>query len=559
VHDAPPTVSDGEKSVSTSLSRIEGWIEGVNRLPRLWLALFALLMAVQISPWLYPTVDGCLYMKTARDFLAAPSLSEFRCLVPPGYPALITPAFLLGNRPFLAIAVLQWLMSVALIGGVYVWARRQFPSMAVLLTAAVMFNISLWTYYRRPTKEIATLAVLMWTVNLMHRLLDERKIGRVVALTAAAAVLAAYVSLMRYTAITLTLGFGLAAAWLAWKQAIGWPRAVAMSATVGLVAALTLGAWLYYDRTYGAGGIYLREVMSVYSHQAPRIAKHRTSSSESDSGAETLDSSSSEAATSDDESAGHSPPMRFLQGMIFRINDIGCLCVPGFWKSTVDPWQLPHASMVPFIGLMVVLGIGWWKIVRRRLDVLALMLPAYFLLYSHWVCDQPGGRFMLPMLPILVASAWFGVAALVRRRAVLVFGLLLCVHLVQAGGYWVLVDAPRARANDQNWSLVDRLADQIRKRHGEVALATSVEQNCHGLWLELDWSYPLRNLEMQFSPRVVWIVEPAGLKPPKGFSVNRVDGPVQLACRNPDKPAATATSQAYAAAKHAMNAIAGNP
>jgi hypothetical protein len=129
--------------VSTSLSRIEGWIEGVNRRPRLWLALFAVLMAVQISPWLYPTVDGCLYMKTARDFLAAPSLSEFRCLVPPGYPALITPAFLLGNRPFLAIAVLQWLMSVALIGGVYVWARRQFPSAAVLLTGAVMFNISL--------------------------------------------------------------------------------------------------------------------------------------------------------------------------------------------------------------------------------------------------------------------------------------------------------------------------------------------------------------------------------------------------------------------------------
>src|SRR6202034_4629793 len=99
--------------------------------------------------------------------------------------------------------------------------------------------------------------------------------------------------------------------------------------------------------------------------------KHRTSASESDSGAETLDSSSSEAATSDDESAGHSPPMRFLQGMIFRINDIGCLCVPGFWKSTVDPWQLPHASMLLFVGLMVVLGIGWWEIVPCRLRLSA--------------------------------------------------------------------------------------------------------------------------------------------------------------------------------------------
>ncbi len=549
----------GEESVPTRLSQIEGWLEGVNRQPRLWLALFAVLMAVQISPWLYPTVDGCLYMKTARDFLAAPTLAEFRCLVPPGYPALITPAFFFGNRPFLEIAVLQWLMSVALIGGVYVWARRQFPSMAVLLTGAVMFNISLWAYYRRPTKEVATLAVLMWTVNLMHRLLDERRVGRVVAFTVAAAVLAAYVSLMRYTTITLTVGFGVAAAWLAWKHAIGWPRAVAMSGTVGLIAAVILGAWLYYDRTYGAGGIYLREVMSVYSKQAPRRDKHRPGSSDADSSPQGNDLASNETATVDDDAAGHSPPARFLQGLVYRINDIGCLCVPGLWKSTVDPWQLPHASMVPFLGLMAVLGIGWWKIVRRRLDVLALMLPAYFLLYSHWVCDQPGGRFMLPMLPILVASAWFGVATLVRRRALLVFGLLMGVHLVQAGSYWMAVDAPRARANDQKWSLVDRLADEIRKRHGEVALATSVEQDCHGLWLELDWSYPLRNLEMQFSKRVVWVVEPAGLEPPKGFSVDWVDGPVQLACRDPEKPATQAVSQVNAAAKKAMNVIAGNP
>ena len=103
--------TDRGESVLTMFSRLERWIEGTNRHPRIGLAVFAALMAVQISPWLYPTVDGCLYMKTARDFLAAPSLTDFHCLVPPGYPALITPAFLFGNRPFLEIAVLQWLLS----------------------------------------------------------------------------------------------------------------------------------------------------------------------------------------------------------------------------------------------------------------------------------------------------------------------------------------------------------------------------------------------------------------------------------------------------------------
>jgi 4-amino-4-deoxy-L-arabinose transferase-like glycosyltransferase len=533
--------------VVTRFSRLERWIERTNRHPRLWLAFFATLMAVQISPWLYPTVDGCLYMKTARDFITTPSLADFRCLVPPGYPALITPAFLFGNRPFLEIAVLQWLLSIAMIGGVYVWARRQFPRTAVLLTAAVMVNISLWAYYRRPTKEIATLALLMWTVNLMHRLLDERRIGRIIAMTALAAILASYVSLMRYTVVTLTVGFGLAAAWLAWQRTIGWSRAVAMSGVVGLVTCVTLAGWLYYDRTYGAGGIYLQEVMSVYSKQSPRTA--RTKSHEgTDSDDQSADSK--EILTADDESAAHSPPARFLQGMVYRINDIGCLCVPGLWKSSVEPWQLPGLSIIPFLGLMGVLGVGWWQIVRhRRLDVLALMFPAYFLLYSHWVCDQPGGRFMLPMLPIIVACAWYGLAALVRQRATLVFGLLIVVHLAQAGGYWLLVDAPRAYENHRNWSLVDRLAGQIRKRHGEVALASSVEQGCHGLWLELDWAYPLRNLEMQFGPRVVWVVEPAGTRPPRGFSVKRVDGPVQLACRNPEKRPGQISNHATAQAR----------
>jgi hypothetical protein len=246
--------------------------------------------------------------------------------------------------------------------------------------------------------------------------------------------------------------------------------------------------------------------------------------------------------------------------MVYRVNDIGCLCVPGLWKASVEPWQLPGAAIIPFLGLMGVLVVGWWQIVRRRLDVLALMFPAYFLVYSHWVCDQPGGRFMLPMLPIIVACVWYGLATLVRRRATIVFGLLIGVHLAQAGGYWLLVDAPRAYQNHRNWSLVDRLAGQIRERHGEVALASSVEQGCHGLWLELDWSYPLRNLEMQFGPRVVWIVEPAGCRPPRGFSVKRVDGAVQLAARNPEKPHRQAVNHASATTKPSeATAVAGNP
>ena len=75
-----------------------------------------------------------------------------------------------------------------------------------------MVNISLWTYYRRPLKEVASMALLMWTVNLMHVLLDERRRRRVVWLTAAAALLATYLTLIRYAAITT-------------RSALRWPPA----------------------------------------------------------------------------------------------------------------------------------------------------------------------------------------------------------------------------------------------------------------------------------------------------------------------------------------------
>ena len=125
-------------------------------------------MAVQVSPWLYPAVDGCLYLKTIREFLSARNLSSFHCYVPPGYLPLIAPAFAFGDRPFLAISILQWLMALALIGGLYVWHSMNFRRRPCCLRP------SLWSISAsgRTTdgrwKEIASMAILMWTVNLMH-------------------------------------------------------------------------------------------------------------------------------------------------------------------------------------------------------------------------------------------------------------------------------------------------------------------------------------------------------------------------------------------------------
>jgi hypothetical protein len=566
---------------------VERWIEGANWRPRLWLAVLAILMAVQISPWLYPAVDGCLYLKTIREFLSVHNLAKFHCYVPPGYLPLIAPAFAFGDRPFLAISILQWLMAVALIGGLYVWARRQFPSTAVLFTFVVMVNISVWTYYRRPLKEIASMAILMWTVNLMHVLLDERRRARIIGLTCAVALLTAYLTLIRYAAITVAIGFAWAACWRAYRDKLGWGRAVLMSSTVGITAATALAGWLYYDKTYGGGGIYWREVASVYAEQTnpPETVVDVTQPAQATVPAACAVNQSRVALTSPatipapinvpTEVAAQpvtpavaaanetsdawlvapvvAPVARFLHGLIYRINDVGCMMVPALWKASIPPDRILTLPLVLFVLLFGLVVIGWRRILHRKIDVLVLTLPPYLFLYSHWVCDQPGGRFMLPMLPIITACLWYGIGPLVRRPTI-VFGLLVLAHLAQSAAYWLCIDAPRAYQANQNWSMVDRLAEVIRRKPGEVAITDAAEPVCQGLWLELDWGYRLHGLKQAPGPYVMWIVEPIGEKPLSGFSIQHVDGPVQLLHRN----SLGIAESAPAGRKSISPAIAGN-
>lgn len=225
------------------------------------------------------------------------------------------------------------------------------------------------------------------------------------------------------------------------------------------------------------------------------------------------------------------PVARFLHGLVYRVNDVGCLTVPALWKASIPPDRLFTLPLVLFMLLFVFVALGWRGIARRKIDVLVLTFPAYVFLYSHWVCDQPGGRFMLPMLPIITACLWYGIGPLVKRPMI-VFGLLAVAHLAQSTAYWICIDAPRAYQANRNWSMVDRLADVIRRKPGEVAITDAAEPICQGLWLELDWEFRLHGLKQAPGPYVMWIVEPVGEKPLSGFSIQHVDGPVQLLHRN---------------------------
>src|SRR5690242_9607355 len=74
---------------------VEDWLQNQVGHPVLWLAFFALLIAVQISPFWYPTPDATAYLSIARSIASGNGLRNFgyaHVPYPPGYPIIISPA-----------------------------------------------------------------------------------------------------------------------------------------------------------------------------------------------------------------------------------------------------------------------------------------------------------------------------------------------------------------------------------------------------------------------------------------------------------------------------------
>ena len=150
--------------------RLEAWTRRWQARPLRCLLLPIVLLAVQIGPWWLPTPDASAYMSIARNLAHGHGLRNLgsRHLgYPPGYPALLSPVFLAGERPLLLLAVQQWLLAVGLTVGIYVWVRRIVPEAAAALAALAMINSGLWIHYRRTLTEVAFTCTLVWTANAL--------------------------------------------------------------------------------------------------------------------------------------------------------------------------------------------------------------------------------------------------------------------------------------------------------------------------------------------------------------------------------------------------------
>ena len=140
---------------------------------RIVLAVAALLLAVQISPWFYSQRDAPAYFSIARHLGHGEGLRNMGSPVlwfPPGYPLLLSPLFYLRDLPLLEISVLHWLLAVALLWGIYRWARSIAPEGAVWIAAISVGTWAVWILYRQPVSEMAFMAAMAWLLVSLQAL-----------------------------------------------------------------------------------------------------------------------------------------------------------------------------------------------------------------------------------------------------------------------------------------------------------------------------------------------------------------------------------------------------
>jgi hypothetical protein len=458
--------------------------------PGIILALLAIPLLLQISPYWYPTPDASSYLSLARsiarDEHVPKNLGSEQLFFSLGYPLLISPAFLLADSPFLLLSIMNCGLGILYMLGVYVWARRNVPEAALVITALAVVNVDVLALYRRPLSEVAFMPLVIWTINLLQPLatssFSRSTLGRVFLGSLAQVLLA----MARPAGILVAAGFGVVMAAAAWRGTLSWRRALLSTLAIGVPASVVVLGFALHDRAMApAGSITYMDVI---------IDKHNTWYGQ------------------------------LAEGARLRINEIGRLLVPGMYKAYGRDWL--DVNLLIYIPLVALVLAGWWRLFRSRRDMLAALFPFYLALYLVWPYEQ-GTRFFTPLLPLLAACLWFALRPLAPYRQRL-FAASAVGHLAVALGFWLVHDRPHAIQNHESWPDVRHLAQPISEDYGPSALMDT-PQNM-GLLFQFVLDRRVREipLEAPLDPDIRWLVMPSHEPSPAGFTQRAEAGEFKL-------------------------------
>ena len=475
---------------------LEKQLVAANQRTWVWLVVIGVLLAVQIKWWWEPGDDASAYLSIARHMAGGQlqRMDSAHLRWAPGYPALIAPAFRFSDRPFLLISLIHWGLAMALAGGLLVWFRRIAAPAAGLLTALVMVNVSFWDLYRLTLSELAFMVWLIWSVHALQRVADSDRARAMAAWSVVAALVIIAGACTRQVTVFVLGGFGLVMAVRALRGQVTWTRAVATSASIGVPVFLAVLGLVLWDRAQAleAGG----DARAYTQYFA------------------------AEAMT---------PLQQVLEGLRIRIAATGRLMIPGMHKASPHGGFWVYPTMLLYTGVTVALLVGWWKLLRRNADILLLTAPIYVVFFIVWPYS-PSTRYLVPILPVLVAALWslLDRAEAGRLRILL---LLVVLHTAVSVGDWVR--SLESRRLHARWPQLESLVEPMGGEPGQVTVYTVDKDLYRMLLVQMDRMAQRVDEPDAIDASTQWLIMPAAEPVPSGFVQRRVVGDLRLLSRGP--------------------------
>jgi hypothetical protein len=453
-------------------------------------AVFALLLAIQITPQFKMSPDGVSYLSIARNLILRGKLERLgspHLGYAPGYPVFISPAFLFGSTSFIAVQVIQWIYALILMLGVYVWFARYAGRSAIWIAALTMASAGYWDLFRTASSEIVFAPCLVWAAVFMAKSIDSpNSIPAIIG----AIILGSLACATRQAGAMLVPGYLLAAGICMFRGRIPPKKGVVLGLAFTISIFAVSGALIVFDH-WG-----MRQVPGDTGYTA--IFFH----------------------------ACQSLGGQLAEGTRRQIAEIGRLLLPGMWKTHSREHDFLDINNWIFAAVCIPIAIGWWRFCRETIDPFAISLPFFIALYIMYPYDS-GTRFTVPVIPILAGSIWYLLKTLGDKRAT-IFLSLIAAHTVLSIGFWV-VDAVRVRQRYQRWPEIQRVAAAIPPSAKIIALRVDAS---HG---DIDdrWMFLMCLTDRQVVPETLtnpapstvdWIVTiPAEAIQPGFEPVGRVD------------------------------------
>jgi hypothetical protein len=320
--------------------------------------LHLLLIAAVFNPTIFTGGDNGVYVALSRSLVELHAYLSIHNPVPmphthypPGYPAILALAALIGINPWLPIKLVTVPFSAVGVVVGYLWLRRRCtPGVALFAAFVTAISPGLLALSYTELSDVPFWALLMLALWSLEGAPREAR-GRI--LLAGMATAAAY--LTRTAALPIVVA---AIGWLALEKR--W-RQLAIFAAIALPA---MAWWYWWTHAHAAGTVYGDQFWYLNVYQ-PEL--------------------------------GRASPVDLLKRIPDNVQAYGGTMLPLLFRGQAGP--------LAFGLVALALAIAGWSLRLRRIGLSEWIFPLYGGMLL--VCPVPwaGERYMLPILPLALAYA----------------------------------------------------------------------------------------------------------------------------------------------------------